>query len=673
MDSIAVFSLDQRLGIMKFFFYLSISVAAVLSPAKCGSLDAILYTYPGVDICTGDESAAGPITVGLVTLSGGRIRRNLLYPGGVYASDSACGGDKEQVTLTFKYGVQDIEIYFFDRHTIGPSPYTYLFQDNRGDTVLPSYIGYYASGGIELPSAKITKVTMAPGPFTMPCANCNPATGKPTWKYMISDIRFTSTFTMVDPIPALVNAGTPNGLAVTYSDPLAGKQSSVIAADGAAQLVVGVQAHFPGERFNATILSDGRPSISVNMDGSFSDIESKPGLSAGVATVRAVSTAAGPIAFFVYHAPDNYSRAGSSDSSSFSRELAASVDSPDTPGYGANFSWSLVRPPVVFIHGLWGSHSDWDSFLPLLSDPYLTTYTADYSAIAPGSFALEDREPYNPVPHPVKRNELGLAYNAPDILDTIAFDIDQFRTLYTAAAVRADVVAHSMGGLITRKLTTLPNYLAPNNFGAGTVHKLITIGTPHLGTPLAIDLLPSGPRTDPNGCIRRVLAASGLASYSEVVRSAGKTISGAIGDLKGDGFGSALSSAIAELHSSKKQTLRMTMVAGLADQSNLRGLDCTSCKASAIRNFCKGEPLVTSLTAPRWQEIFLQGNDAIVPILSQLNNGSGVRITGVVHSSGVNSGLSFAGLNELNSAAMAAEIRRLLYTSATVFPFTQQP
>ena len=115
------------------------------------------------------------------------------------------------------------------------------------------------------------------------------------------------------------------------------------------------------------------------------------------------------------------------------------------------------------------------------------------------------------------------------------------------------------------------------------------------------------------------------------------------------------------------------MVAGLADQSNLRGLDCTSCKASAIRNFCKGEPLVTSLTAPRWQEIFLQGNDAIVPILSQLNNGSGVRITGVVHSSGVNRGLSFAGLNELNSAAMAAEFVDYFTHLQPYFPLHSNP
>src|ERR1041385_8212230 len=44
------------------------------------------------------------------------------------------------------------------------------------------------------------------------------------------------------------------------------------------------------------------------------------------------------------------------------------------------------------------------------------------------------------------------------------------------AATRVDVVAHSMGGLITRKIVASGNDL---------VHKLITLDTPHAGSLLA--------------------------------------------------------------------------------------------------------------------------------------------------------------------------------------------
>jgi hypothetical protein len=57
--------------------------------------------------------------------------------------------------------------------------------------------------------------------------------------------------------------------------------------------------------------------------------------------------------------------------------------------------------------------------------------------------------------------------------------------------VQADVVAHSMGGDIARTMAGLSNFTSQSNYGLGPIHKLITIGTPHLGTPLATDLIDS--------------------------------------------------------------------------------------------------------------------------------------------------------------------------------------
>jgi triacylglycerol esterase/lipase EstA (alpha/beta hydrolase family) len=57
------------------------------------------------------------------------------------------------------------------------------------------------------------------------------------------------------------------------------------------------------------------------------------------------------------------------------------------------------------------------------------------------------------------------------------------------AATQADMVGHSMGGLLIRGFAQQPNYKALTNFMKGSIHRLITIGTPHFGSPLASILL----------------------------------------------------------------------------------------------------------------------------------------------------------------------------------------
>ncbi|MFQ5804523.1 MAG: hypothetical protein ACE5JQ_16665 [Candidatus Methylomirabilales bacterium] len=54
------------------------------------------------------------------------------------------------------------------------------------------------------------------------------------------------------------------------------------------------------------------------------------------------------------------------------------------------------------------------------------------------------------------------------------------------AAVQADIVTHSTGGLLARRLPLLgKGFFRADNFGVGDVHKLVNIGTPNLGTQVA--------------------------------------------------------------------------------------------------------------------------------------------------------------------------------------------
>ena len=96
-----------------------------------------------------------------------------------------------------------------------------------------------------------------------------------------------------------------------------------------------------------------------------------------------------------------------------------------------------------------------------------------------------------------------------------------YRTSANVASVKADIVAHSMGGDVSRTMFLQSNFLTNSTFptfGAGPINKLITIATPHLGTPVAADLLASN-----NACVRNVLASdSGLrAGVHHVLRANG--------------------------------------------------------------------------------------------------------------------------------------------------------
>ena len=74
------------------------------------------------------------------------------------------------------------------------------------------------------------------------------------------------------------------------------------------------------------------------------------------------------------------------------------------------------------------------------------------------------------------------------IRDSVANIIQEHRSRWIATT-QAVIVAHSMGGLLTRQhmadLGGLSNR-RPDNFGQGDIHKFITMGTPHWGSPIAV-------------------------------------------------------------------------------------------------------------------------------------------------------------------------------------------
>ena len=185
----------------------------------------------------------------------------------------------------------------------------------------------------------------------------------------------------------------------------------------------------------------------------------------------------------------------------------------------------IVRPPVILVHGLWGDKSAWNNFYPLVRGVGQFDYRfyadrVDYSAV----INPHTSDPLFPAGawFAPRENSLGYEHNAPLELQKIKNALDKFkagnnlnRPGVPLAAVQVDVVAHSLGGVITRTLPLLTADLAflnDKNYNQGSIHKLITLAAPHAGSPLATKLLD----VTNNGCTRIRLAKWGAYYFNSV-------------------------------------------------------------------------------------------------------------------------------------------------------------
>jgi pimeloyl-ACP methyl ester carboxylesterase len=444
---------------------------------------------------------------------------------------------------------------------------------------------------------------------------------------------------------------------------------SGVAADGVAEVVVRVPANRAGDSVSLS-LSGGRGSI--DSDGGLIDIDNQS--SSLTSTMTLTASGSPPTAFAVYRAPKDFSPTGLDDNA-INRHLNLQVGCPDTNGVvnTTMTSMLIVRPPVELVHGLWSNATVWDAFgllgnpNPTLGDPRFSVRRTNFSDPVSGitSTAPVLENPSSQLQN-VAENSLGLAFNAPLLLVKIQNDISDFKRQFNVAAIQADVVGHSMGGLVARAMVAQPAFAPSETFGSGYVHKLITIGTPHLGTPLALGLLPQDV-TDNNACTRGRFNSKGdFALQSAFIN--GVTVPAGVGDLGGDGFGGSLSTALSSL---PHGPFPIAYIAGTANTTNLSGLDCTACAASLIRLACSSDPLTQNLTSQHWPNVFAQQSDAVVPLTSELNGLSvgALTVDGVIHTAAIEA-LNFNGPAELDGfTAIPDKIVELLNEAVTGVDF----
>ena len=229
--------------------------------------------------------------------------------------------------------------------------------------------------------------------------------------------------------------------------------------DGLSVLLVSVASELP---LTFTLVTTGGRLEQVTGDAGS---EFQPG---GVAGDRRVVAVYRPPAYF--------------GSNATSQTVFVEFSNPLETGAVGRVSITLERPPLVLVHGQWDSSELWRTtgFEAAMQASGFRTFNADYRDWAGASF--------DPDARPQRQVELVQR----EIENALRVTRDA-----GIAAAQVDVVAHSMGGLVTRALIQQPAcpvslgqlnrsqcYRHVSNFNRGWVRRLVTLGSPHNGSPV---------------------------------------------------------------------------------------------------------------------------------------------------------------------------------------------
>jgi pimeloyl-ACP methyl ester carboxylesterase len=236
-------------------------------------------------------------------------------------------------------------------------------------------------------------------------------------------------------------AGSPN----LSTDPsvlsTCGQSAKSAATDGVTQVLMRMMSGLPGTACY-DILTSGSDQGSI---------------STGVTATQAVASS--NYAFSFYQPPSFFG-----EPSSDNRQVQIQFTFTPNIGFGNTTKFSvpltLVRPPLLLVHGLWSSRKGWSSFWMRSPASSYVTFAADYESTNAASFST----------------------NYPMVKDFVASTLAQARQA-SIAATQVDVVAHSMGGILTRLYANNASmFMRPDNYNKGDIHRIVTLDTPHGGS-----------------------------------------------------------------------------------------------------------------------------------------------------------------------------------------------
>jgi len=183
----------------------------------------------------------------------------------------------------------------------------------------------------------------------------------------------------------------------------------------------------------------------------------------------------------------------------------------------------LARPPVVLVHGTFDNPENcWHtagggtaSFAEAMSNAGFRTFAVDYRGSNGGNTSASFFQPQAPGDSTFEANADVVWANPGGIREALQY----FRNDLELAATQADIVGHSLGGLLPRvfasrnysKPAPVHAYNSKRNFGKGDIHRLITLCTPHRGSALpALMQTLQGVEFQRDGIVASALASGAL-------------------------------------------------------------------------------------------------------------------------------------------------------------------
>jgi len=295
-----------------------------------------------------------------------------------------------------------------------------------------------------------------------PNTSTNPRTGTFTvgnTSIQVQQAGLTPGITAVDPNPEFLRPDGTLETNVAKAAALTSTRTGAV-ADGVTKLL---------------ILVDSADVVQIAIEGGVPEVTGTlsplGAAAAGSTSVRVIPQSVGTrsIAVAVYTAPET----GSHPS-----EITITARRASNSSLVATLPLTLKRPPVILVHGLWSSFRTWrrafpdilgdvrGNFAELLTKEGFDVFLADYEK--------HNAESFDPGALVRPKGVWAVERAA---LQALA----SFRAR-AIAATQVDVVGHSMGALMTRGYIQGYGYRHRRNFYQGSVNRLISIGTPHLGS-----------------------------------------------------------------------------------------------------------------------------------------------------------------------------------------------
>jgi len=288
--------------------------------------------------------------------------------------------------------------------------------------------------------------------------------------------------------------------------------------------------------------------------------------------------------FSFYKSPDGYGDTSDTRQVQVQFTFTPNIGNGNTTQFTANLT--VARPPMMLLHGVWADASSWKTkfWVRQPQDSYFV-YIGDYGPTHDSSFTT----------------------NFTKVQGFVAKALILARTQGNYAATQADVIGHSMGGILTRLYAGSATYMRPDNYNMGDIHRFITLDTPHGGSNFAnlvIALHTTNP-TDIENSVHSLVGAND------------DVTNGAVCDLAENSQGLT---PLASPTSLTAQVITATggppvpkFFGGVLGNGNFEG-ELTKCVKRNLLFQCV-QFLYNQTTVNDFR--FAQANDAIVPLCSQ--------------------------------------------------------